>query len=242
MKLFSKIFPSALVILFSVFHSSVKLQCAACPKDATDNYYLDLEGHISFGKTSVSHSTITIYIDSTSVFRDLQSDANGRCMFPLPLQRVYLIKFSNPGFVTKIIEVDTRVPQNMEANYLFEFSIDLFEEITELDVSMLKKPVGKIIFNARTNLFDYDQNYTDAINKDIKSLYRNYYLLKVKGKKGSTPIKSSTIPKHLWAADLNKDGYISSVEMNTVVEGFMEDTNKFTMEDIRQIIELFLEE
>ena len=112
-----------------------------------------MKGQVVIGKKYLSKAFIRIYADSSST----------------PIQKLYIIKISKQGFVTKIITVDAHLPKSKETgNYYFEFALELFENIEGLDVSMLKNPIAKVFFNTFTKKFDYDFNYTAKINNDLK--------------------------------------------------------------------------
>jgi hypothetical protein len=151
-------------------------------KKKTQNSQLELKGLIQDDMGSMGRVTVSICIDST-VFFTTQSTRSGRCRIVLPLNGRFTILFSSPGYVTKKICINTRVPAIRKGGYSFDFTLDLFEEINGLDISVLKDPIAIITFNNFTNAFDYDFNYTAAINESIKKLYGEYYSLKELEKK-----------------------------------------------------------
>jgi hypothetical protein len=55
--------------------------------------------------------------------------------------------------------------------------LTFFEEIKNLDVSVLKKPIAKVSYNIIMEQFAYDINYTSRINLELKKMYKSYYLL-----------------------------------------------------------------
>jgi hypothetical protein len=138
---------------------------------------IELKGLIQNEMGSMGRVSITVYTD-TAVFLTTQSSRSGRCKITLPLNQTYTIVFSVPGYVSKKIRVNAKVPSSRHGGYKFRFTIDLFEQIPGLDVSVLDEPVAIVDFNNFMNVFDYDYNYTVAINDGIKKLYRDYYALK----------------------------------------------------------------
>lgn len=165
----------------------------ACQSNAGDTiekkHFLDMKGKITFGKKALPQVFVRVFADSSyAVVKKIESDIEGWLAFQLPIQKMYVIQISKPGYITKIITVDTHMPKSHNnGDYYFEFSVDLFEAIEGLDVSMLKDPIAKIFFNTFTKNFDYDYNYTAKINADVKKLYKDYELLKKenKNKKGT---------------------------------------------------------
>jgi hypothetical protein len=98
----------------------------------------------------------------------------------LPLQHFFTIKISKEGFVSKIITADTHVPNKFFSNFIINFQGGLFEEIQGLDVSILKLPIAKIIFDPLQRNFVYDSIYTNEINDRLKKLYEDYRTLSKK--------------------------------------------------------------
>jgi hypothetical protein len=141
-------------------------------------YYLDMKGSIKEVDKSalLPEANVTVYQDTT-VFILTESDREGKVTLRLPLGKVYSIHISKEGYVGKIITVNTKVVKSSWGNYLFKFTADLFKEIPGLDVSILKNPVAKVTFNITHANFEYDYNYTNRVNRDVKRLYESYRLL-----------------------------------------------------------------
>lgn len=151
-----------------------------------------MNGKIKFGKKNISDVLITVHLDTSEVFNTLQSDGKGSCSFQLLLHKNYTVRFSKEGYVTKIITVDTKLPKYLDKNYLFAFSAELFEEIPEVNVSVLKKPIAKIAYNPFKKNFDYDYKYSLQINKELKAQYRDYYV-----KTQKDPIQQKQLSKKI---------------------------------------------
>ncbi len=143
---------------------------------------LELRGLIQDDLGSMGRVTVSICIDSTVIFTT-QSNRSGRCRIVLPLNGRFTLLFSSPGYVTKKICINTKVPPGRTEGYRFDFTLDLFEQINGLDISVLKDPIAIVTFNNFIRAFDYDYNYTVAINESIKKLYGEYYSLKEMEKK-----------------------------------------------------------
>ena len=139
-------------------------------------YYLELKGVVKVGKSTLHGASVKVYIDS-SLYFTTESDIFGKCIIKLPIGRSYVIKVAKPGYATKIITANTKVPKDKLGNYLFKFTIDIFEYVKGLDIAVLQKPIARIEYNTFNETFNYDYNYTARINKDIKQLYDDYYLL-----------------------------------------------------------------
>ncbi|MBI4947276.1 MAG: hypothetical protein HY840_12855 [Bacteroidetes bacterium] len=145
-------------------------------------YYIELRGKIKrhlynhkLHENIVDSALILISNATKEVTKTCYSDQSGRCQFKLPMNEQFEIQISKKGYVAKIINVDTRIPEKKFSVYTLIFDIYLFEDIQGLDVSMLKSPIAKVIFNNDSNSFVYDHLYTYKINEKMKKIYRDYY-------------------------------------------------------------------
>jgi hypothetical protein len=193
-----------LLIITTAFYSST-ISCAAENKhtftsatEDTINYYLEVNGSVRHRllKNAMANSgdnpwldsaVVTVYMNN-AVYTTNLTTKRGKCTFRLPLDRQYLVEISKPGFITKRFEINTKVPGDKKDAFDFDFDMDIFEKVEGLDVSVLDKPIAKVMFDPPNNQFMYDAAYTHRINSDIQLLYRNYYILskKQKGKGGTS--------------------------------------------------------
>lgn len=122
-------------------------------------------------------ANINIYNGDHKLLVTFTSSRKGKCDFRLPLDKKFIIEVTRKGFVTKFLEVDSKVPKEKKAAYIFPFSIDIFEDVKGLDVSILKKPIAKINYSFSMDHFAYDYSYTDRINKGLEKMYKDFYFL-----------------------------------------------------------------
>ena len=181
------------------------------------DYYLEMKATIKryTGAAEVTEeklpvlpgATISVY-DGMNLIMKVETNEKGRCVFRLPLERTYKIQVSKNGYVTKFFVVNTIVPKLNLGAFTFNFDLDIFEEIKNLDVKALKKPIAKVTFDPVYTRFQYDESYTSRVNFELKKMYKNYYEIQkatedsiAKYKKGNiTPIdkeenKKGTPPK-----------------------------------------------
>ena len=143
--------------------------------------YVEMKGNIKLLKDKdkekgvLDSALVSILNEKKELVTTFYSNRKGKVDFKLPLQRKYSIEISKKGCVSKIIEINTKMPQNKVKNYEFSFDIGIFEEVKGLNVSVLKKPIAKINYNTFMSVFDYDYNYTGKINMEIEKMYRDYY-------------------------------------------------------------------
>jgi hypothetical protein len=146
-------------------------------------YYLEMRGLVRQTQVDANSTTkgalidsaqIKVFADSTRLVAIHYSSKHGECRFKLPLMRRLRLEISKPGFVSKLIDVDSKVPPERKMVYIFPFDIDLFEEIPDLDVRALKHPIAKVKFEMEKGNFEYDEIFTNAVNRDLKVLYKSY--------------------------------------------------------------------
>jgi hypothetical protein len=137
--------------------------------DSGDNPWLD-------------SAVVTVY-QNNAVYTTILTSRRGKCSFKLPLDRVFIVELSKPGFVSKRFEVNTKTPPNKRDAFDFDFDMDIFEYVEGLDTKVLEKPIAIVYYNVTNNQFEYDAAYTNRINSDLKLMYRSYYLLEKAKKK-----------------------------------------------------------
>lgn len=106
------------------------------------------------------------------------SDKKGKITFDLALDKKYKIIISKKGYVSKIIEVDSSVPKDVNNAYIFPADMYLFEEVGKLNTAVLLKPIAKVKFDKMSANFEYDRVYTNKINGELKIMYKEYYAIK----------------------------------------------------------------
>lgn len=140
-------------------------------------YYLEMEGLLFIGN-SKARANVTVYKDSTIFLNTESEKRSGKCKFQLPLDGDYVVELSKDGHVSKKIRINTKVPEvRKRKNFEFRFEADLFESIPGLNVTVLQKPVAEVKYSDGFDSFIYDVEYTSKVNKDLKKLYQDYYLL-----------------------------------------------------------------
>lgn len=166
---------SPLLLMFAVlilpFHASAARR------------YLSLTGSIY--QTGFDAQGTEKYLDSARiVITDLETGAadtfysaeSGAYDLRLPLNNLYRITVSQPGFLSKMIDVDAHAPLFTRGSYTIEFELSLYKDISGLDVSgLLQEPVAFVKYNSKNKTFDYDHAYTDQVNRNLKKVYTAYY-------------------------------------------------------------------
>ncbi|MCW3077648.1 MAG: hypothetical protein JWO32_2257 [Bacteroidetes bacterium] len=117
---------------------------------------------------------VAVYNETNKNTRVFYSDEEGFVSVKLPLNHQYQMHFSRNGLITKTIQIDTRVSKELTC-YLYRFEVDMFEDIKEIDASILQSPVAEVKFNESLMCFDYTSRYTDEVNANLKKEYVKYY-------------------------------------------------------------------
>jgi hypothetical protein len=89
--------------------------------------------------------------------------------FPLEYDCDYVFSFSKEGYVTKKVQVSTKVPKEKQTLEFesFKFDVEIFKQYPGVNTVIYNQPVGKIRFNDVLNEFDYDTDYTKSIQSEI---------------------------------------------------------------------------
>ena len=120
--------------------------------------------------------TVTLIENGTQKNKVITS-SNGKFDFGLVYDKSYKIVFSKNGYVTKNIVVDTRnIPPEEKERGWFEIPMEmsLFEEVEDLDVSILNQPIGKFRFDPGSNDIVHDAQYTAEMKNKINNLMKEY--------------------------------------------------------------------
>jgi hypothetical protein len=156
-------------------------------------YWLEMRGVVRQTQSEVKanlkgplidSAEIHVYTDSVKLVGIYYSSKHGECRFKLPLNRKIRIEIRKKGFVSKFIDINSTVPPDKKMAYIFPFDIDLFEDIPDLDVRILKRPIAKVKYDSEKANFEYDQVFTASVNMELKLLYKAY-----REKIGSEPHK-----------------------------------------------------
>lgn len=136
---------------------------------------------------------IQVFNEARTLFRTFYTNIDGAFSIKLPLHNIYQIHFSKNGLVSKTLKIDTR--RSDLSSYLYRFEIDLFEEIKDIDVSVLQNPIAEVYFNQSVRIFDCNLHYSDSINSKLKKEYAKYYRKQSRHKNIKTPLSSEvTVP------------------------------------------------
>lgn len=123
---------------------------------------LEISCSLSDRNSPLKEYTILILEDDTArdtIFADLAIPI----YIQLDLNRSYVIEFSKPGFLERLVLIDTKVPDDkLRKRYSYEFEIDMPPAITDTGMYAVQ-PVARIIYDTNNDEFTYDADYAKQI-------------------------------------------------------------------------------
>lgn len=100
---------------------------------------------------------------------------NGKCTFRLPLDQTYTIQVSKPGYVTKYLTLDARLPEDINSAFIFPIEVSLWHAYEGLDVSSVSDPVARIAYSNQAKEFEFDQVFATQ-KKPVLDAFNKQYL------------------------------------------------------------------
>lgn len=90
--------------------------------------------------------------------------------FHLLANKNYTIEVSKFGYVSRSISICTSIPEKVKLERIFryEFDLQLFKEVPNVDDHYLDFPVALIRYDLKKSNFDYNHQYTKHIKSKIK--------------------------------------------------------------------------
>lgn len=198
--LFLKKFTLFSVLLLALIFSSEKsmasmeLNIAASTDSVTRDpkkYYLkinaiirDSKGPDKADEKTIKGVIIKVLNENDYLVASYFTDKKGKTNFSLPLDKKFKVLITKKGYVTKIVEINTAVPKEVNAAFIFPVDVAIFAEVKNLNTAVLNKPIAKVQFNNMQKEFVYDITYTHKINGELKKMYKEFYQLKKEEEKG----------------------------------------------------------
>jgi hypothetical protein len=198
--LFLKKFTLFSVVLLALLFSSQKsmasldLNIASSTDSVTRDpkkYYLkinaiirDSKGPDKADEKTIKGVIIKVLNENDYLVASYFTDKKGKTNFSLPLDKKFKVLITKKGYVTKIVEINTAVPKEVNAAFIFPVDVAIFAEVKNLNTAVLNKPIAKVQFNNMQKEFVYDITYTHKINGELKKMYKEFYQLKKEQEKG----------------------------------------------------------
>jgi epidermal growth factor receptor substrate 15 len=149
------------ILLFSLISLSVYGQ-----KQATITTAFVVEKDIDVGLAGVTAKLFETGKEISSTV----TNADGVVSFKLVPNSDYIIELSKQGYVSKIININTKIPDYEKNQFEVAFSILLFIPCEGLDYSVLQNPVVKITYDDLKRDFFNDKVYSNTMNAKLQQL------------------------------------------------------------------------
>ncbi|MGY6561664.1 MAG: hypothetical protein ACXITV_06125 [Luteibaculaceae bacterium] len=124
----------------------------------------------------IEGATATLFSNGKELQKS-STTSNGKYGLKFDLDADYEIVFAKKGYFAKSINIDLReIPEEEKDQGVFQLNIEieLFEEIENIDASILKEPIGKSRFDHATGTITWDMDYTSKQQRKIQALMREY--------------------------------------------------------------------
>lgn len=137
-------------------------------------------------------SSICLEIKGKILGLDSKSDGNYKCeliyfnkvikneninvkktfTYELKVNSIYTIRISKDGYITKLISIYTRLPENHDELYKLEFETDLIpiHKSKKLDSEVIDFPVTIIYYDEKANWFYFNEEYTSNIKRQLHNV------------------------------------------------------------------------
>lgn len=134
--------------------------------------YVKIGGKIKKDKKNLSGATISILDQNGNIINTLYSDNSGKFDINFDFNKEYTIEISDDYLVTKRFKFNTNLPENEQKDmvYPFNFTVDLFLDLEEVDMSVLDKPLAIVKFNDDYGDYDYDYDYAKSMHEKVVKL------------------------------------------------------------------------
>ena len=144
------------------------------------NWEIRVDGRVTKDGERLAGAMVSL-MKNSRIIQEVRTPENGKFIFVLRPGVDYMIKVSKPGHVSKKLIFSTKnvADELIEDGFpIFPVEISLFEEIEQLDVSILEYPVGRIAFSEIDNDFQIDRKYARNIHNELVVLYKEYRALR----------------------------------------------------------------
>jgi hypothetical protein len=134
---------------------------------ADTNLCLEIDGKIL--NTSEGKCIVELICGNNVVETAVLKDGKKKFKFVLKTNRIYSIRLSKEGFITRLISIDTKIVNHEDDIYKFSFETKLIERsgAEKLNKDFLDFPIALIYFDPKKECFDYNREYTSRIKKEL---------------------------------------------------------------------------
>lgn len=123
---------------------------------------LEISCSVSLKNNPMRDYTILILEDDTvrdTIFADLALPI----YIQLDLNKSYVLEFSKPGFLERLVLIDTKVPAGKDRKrYNYDFEVEMPFRYCDTGAYAVQ-PVARIIYDSESGEFGYDMEYAKSI-------------------------------------------------------------------------------
>lgn len=104
-----------------------------------------------------------LIIENDSVYDTIYADLTLPIYIQLDLNKSYVLEFSKPGFMERLVLVDTKVPEDKDhKRFSYDFEIEMPFRYCDTGSNAVQ-PIAKIIYDNTNGDFGYDLEYAKSI-------------------------------------------------------------------------------
>jgi hypothetical protein len=136
--------------------------------------YLEIFGKVECQKQDISGARVTIFADGEEQAQ-YKTELNGRFDLKLDMNKVYSVHFDKEGMTTKIVKINTVIPDSpfMAYQYEYKFNVNLDQDLGKpiAEVKMTKTE-AQIFYNLKYDGFDCNHEYEREVRIELKNTKR----------------------------------------------------------------------
>lgn len=131
---------------------------------------LDINGNIVISDAAPDNARVVIAKNGNKIDEQVLTK-KGRFDLKLALGSDYKLTFEKDGYVTKIVNVNTEVPEEViESNPNFppvKLIINLLPMVQDVDLSVFDQPIAILAYNQEVDDFTFDKDYSNKIKDRV---------------------------------------------------------------------------
>jgi hypothetical protein len=134
------------------------------------NSCLEIDGKIINAAEGIDGTcTVELICANITVESSILKDGKKKFRFILKKNQTYSIRLSKKGYVSKLISVNTTIPNDFDEIYKFSFETKLAENTNSArsNKEVSDFPIAIIYFDQKKDCFDYNKEYTSRIKKEL---------------------------------------------------------------------------
>ena len=132
--------------------------------------HLAINGNVAIANNS-PEGTRVVVIKNGNKLDEQVLNKKGHFDLKLAFDADYKISFEKTGYITKIISINTEVPEeSIENNPDFppvKLIINLLPSVEKIDLSIFDQPIAILTYQAELDDFTFDKSYSDKIKDRI---------------------------------------------------------------------------